>query len=258
LALGGVLVTASLAGATARADELTPLEKQWLGAGWPVVDYARHTGLPLDIVVLPKAEPGAAPVSMGFQDGRCLLVLATRGNPDAETELASLDPALRPAIVEAMFAHELGHCWRQSRREWHVWPDGFREPEGAPAATPASATVATAMAEAAAHPSLRAASGPAAASVDEAMALQDQRDARREEAFADLAGLAWTRWRHPAQYERVFDWMHDYRGDDAVPGAPHDTVAWLARARDPRSLDGDASPFDRAYVLWRQGMLAGD
>jgi hypothetical protein len=198
------------------------------------VDYAQQVSLPLDIVVLPQSQPGDVPLAMGFEGGRCLLVLSMRGNPEAESDVAGLDASLRPVVVEAMFAHELAHCWRQAHGQWHAWPPGFRE------------AVAT--------------SAPAAASSASAAPPDPQtlRDARREEAFADLAGLAWTRWRHPGDYARVFAWLQEYRGDAPVPGAQHDTSAWLRRAADPRVFDGDGTPFDRAYGPWRAGLLAGD
>src|SRR5205085_3021007 len=92
----------------AHAGELTELEMRWLKAGWPVVAFAKEQKLPLDIVVQPQAKPGDAPIAMGYVDQRCKLVLSMRGNPDAESTLAQIDPALIGPVVEAMVAHELG------------------------------------------------------------------------------------------------------------------------------------------------------
>src|SRR5690242_808008 len=108
------LLTAALAlvAVAVHADEVTSTEMRWLRAGWPVIGYAKSQQLPLDISVQPQAHPGDAPLAMAYVDGRCKLVLAMRGNPDAESTLAQIEPALLGPVVEAMVAHELGHCWR--------------------------------------------------------------------------------------------------------------------------------------------------
>src|SRR5437763_11304 len=115
------------AGPAAFAADLSDIETRWLKAGWPVVAFAKEQQLPLDIVVQPQAKPGDAPLAMGFVDGRCKLVLAMRGNPEAEKTLASIEPALLSPLVEAMVAHELGHCWRYVHGAWHTLPVGVRD-----------------------------------------------------------------------------------------------------------------------------------
>ena len=109
----------------ARAAQLTELETRWLQAGAPVIAYAREQRLPLDVVVEPQARPGDAPLAMGFLKSRCKLVLALRGNPAGEDTLARIEPALLQPVLEAMFAHELGHCWRYVHGAWHTLPAGF-------------------------------------------------------------------------------------------------------------------------------------
>ena len=110
------LVFAALALAATRAvpaaADLTDTEQRWLAGATPPVMWAIQQGMPVDVVVLPRAEPGAAPLAMGYEDGRCKLVLAMRGNPAAETTLASIPAPLLQAALEAMTAHEIGHCQR--------------------------------------------------------------------------------------------------------------------------------------------------
>lgn len=114
-----------LAGTAAAQASLTETEARWLKLGWPAVTYAREQGLPLDIVVQPQPTPGYAPLAMAFIDGRCKLVLSMRGNPEAQSSLEAIPPDLLQPVVEAMAAHELGHCWRYVRGAWHTLPAGF-------------------------------------------------------------------------------------------------------------------------------------
>lgn len=221
----------ALASIASQAADLTETEMRWLKHGWPVVTYAKQQQLPLDISVQPQARPGDAPLAMGFVDGRCKLVLAMRGNPDADATLAQIEPALLPAAVEAMFAHELGHCWRYVHGAWHTLPAGF---------------VDTGDDDAHGDPEL-------------VRLRRDMRETRREEGFADLVGLAWTLSNHPARYGEVHAWMEKVRDDQPVSGAHHDTRAWLRLARDPAALgSAGTTPFERVLVLWRKGLLSPD
>lgn len=225
-----VLALAAAAAAPARAADLTATEMRWLKAGWPAITYAKAQRLPLDIVVQPASKPGDAPLAMGFVDERCKLVLAMRGNPEAEATLARIEPDLLDAVVEAMVAHELGHCWRYVHGAWHTLPAGFVDlSEGAPQPDPEFARL-----------------------------RHDMRETRREEGFADLVGLAWTQSHHPGQYARVHAWLSSVRDDQPVPGAHHDTRAWLRLARDPAAFDPGDDPFERVRSLWQRGLLAED
>jgi len=225
LAVVFALACSSLPG---QAADLTELETRWLQAGWPVVSYARQQALPLDIVVQPAARPGEPPLAMGFVDARCKLVLSMRGNPDAQATLDDIPAELLGPVVEAMTAHELGHCWRYVQGAWHTPPAGFTD----------------------AHDT-------AADDATLAAMKRDMRATRWEEGFADLVGLAWTQSRHPAQYRAVHDWFERFRADQPVPGAHHDTRAWLRRAADPAVLRQGATPFDQAMPVWRSEVDAG-
>ena len=215
--LAGLIVS----GASAQPG-LTGLETRWLRAAAPVLDYARQIKLPVDIIVQPVAKPGDVPFAMGFVGGRCKLVLSMRGNPQAEDVLAREPEAGRAVLIEAMTAHEIGHCWRYAQGHWHVLPAGFVE-LGAP----------------------------------DVLAME-MRDTRREEGFSDLAALAWTHWRHPADYARVHAWLGQVRATPQAGGS-HDTGTWIALAGDAAVFAGAGrgAPFEQAEPVWKRG-LSGD
>lgn len=208
-----------------QAADLTPLETRWLQGMWPMVTHARQAlALPLDVVVQPQDAPGAAPLALGFVDGRCKLVLSMRGNAEGQRQLDALDPALLGAALELMAAHEVGHCRRYLDGAWFHLPAGFT-----------------------------AARAPDTLAADLQQAWLDMRATRREEAYGDLVGLAWARERHPALYARLHAWLVKERSADVVPGSHHDTLRWLALARDAGSF-GDKPLFEAADLLWQRGL----
>lgn len=218
------LLSATLTQA-AHATGLTALETRWLQGIAPVVGHARQVlGLPLDVVVQPQDTPGLAPLSLGFVDGRCKLVLSMRGNPEGQRQIDAIAPELLGPALELMAAHELGHCQRYLDGAWHGMPAGFV-----------------------------AAKAPDSLSSDLQRAWLDMRSTRREEAYGDLVGLAWTQARHPALYARLHAWLVAERTADRVPGSHHDTLDWLALARDPAALGGSAM-FDAARQVWERGL----
>ncbi len=127
-----------------------------------MLEYSKSIALPVDIIVQPKAPAGAVPLAMGFDKGRCKLVLSMRGNPGAEKVLANVPADKQALLIEAMAAHELAHCWRYAQGEWHLLPAGFVETGHETSHDPELLAAAKAM-----------------------------RDTRREEGFADLVALAW-------------------------------------------------------------------
>ena len=200
------------------APALSVLETRWLKAGAPVIAYARTQGLPLDIVVQPQDAPGAVPLALGFEGGRCKLVLSMRGNAQAETVLQGVPADRHGLMIEAMTAHEIGHCQRYAQGDWHALPMGFVERAGKPQA-------------------------------------QQMLETRREEGYADLVALAWMHARHGELYQEVLAWMGAVRGAESGAGGSHDTRAWLALAGDGTVFEGAASsPFEQAGLLWRQGL----
>ena len=217
-----------LATSAGLAADLTHTEIRWLKGVWPVVIFARASGLPLDIVVQPQPTPGAAPLALGFVDGRCKLVLSMRGNAEADATLERLDPVLADATLELMAAHELGHCRRYVDGAWYTLPAGF-----AAAATPEDLS-----------PQLHA-------------AYSEMKAAQREEGFGDLVGLAWTRQRHPQLYARLHTWLVAERSKDLIPGSHHDTRAWLVLAANG-GVFADRSPFAAAAALWPAGLAVDE
>jgi hypothetical protein len=225
LAFTALLVVAH---ASPAAADLTDTERRWLAGATPPVQWALAQGMPIDIVVLPQAQPGAAPIAMGYDEGRCKLVFAMRGNPAAESTLAQIPAPLLQATLEAMTAHEIGHCQRHRSGAFDSLPAGLTDqPDPIEARQPTAEL--------------------------QAMA-REMRITRREEAFADLVGLAWTRAHHAGQFAQVLAWFDEARSDE-TPHGFHDTRHWLALAHAPGVFDDAASPFDQATALWQQGLL---
>lgn len=221
----------------ATAAQLTDVEARWLQAGSAVLAYARQQQLPIDIIVQPQAQPGAVPLAMGFDGGRCKLVLTMRGNPGVENLLQDLPPAQRALMIETMTAHEVAHCWRYAQGAWHSVPGGFQEKMDGSAEDGTR--------EAALAPELRKLS-------------RELRETRREEGYADLVALAWIQRTHPAQYRQVYGWLHQVRVEQPASHVSHDTEAWLALASDGAVFAGGATPFDQARTLWDRGLRLGD
>lgn len=225
LAIAPALLASLACGGTAAA-QLTALETRWLNAASPVLAYAKTLQLPIDIIVQPKAGPNDVPLAMGFADGRCKLVLSMRGNPHAETILVDVPDERRDVLIEAMAAHEVGHCWRYAQGSWHMLPAGFTE------------------------------TGQESAVDEKLLALSKQmRETRREEGFSDLVALAWTQRQHPEQYAHVYAWMRQVRDDQPTSHGSHDTRAWLQLAPRGSAFAADAGPFEQATMLWRKGLL---
>lgn len=215
-----------LLSASASAAQLTELETRWLNAAQPVLAYAKTLQLPIDIIVQPKAGPNDVPFAMGFADGRCKLVLSMRGNPNAEAIFADVPHARQDVLIEAMTAHEVGHCWRYAQGSWHALPAGFTEV------------------------------GHEVSDNPELLALSKQmRETRREEGYSDLVALAWTQRNHPQQYGHVYGWLRKVRDDQPTSHGSHDTRAWLKLAERGSAFGEHGTPFDQAAALWSEGLL---
>ena len=210
--------TLSVAGAS-----LTERETTWLAAGLPVLRYAARESLAIDVVVQPDDQPGVSPVAMGIRKGRCTLVVSMRGNAEIEPLSKSVPPTLFVPVAQAIFAHEVAHCWRFMRGGRHSAP---------PVPFDAAGVEPTALARAA----------------------HEMRLTRREEGYADLVGLAWTLQAHAGQYEQVRAWLAAYRRDPAIQGDHHDTGLWIDLARDKAAFAPAANVFLQANGVWERGL----
>lgn len=216
-----------LAATTVSAADLTAQETTWLRAAAPVLTYAQQLKLPIDIIVQPEAKAGDVPLAMGFDKDRCKLVLSLRGNPDANKVLAGVPDDARGELIEAMAAHEIGHCYRYAQGAWHSLPAGFVEVGEQTASDPSLLRVA-----------------------------KEMRETRREEGYADLVALAWIEHSHPQDYARIYRWLDGVRKVQPVAGGSHDTRAWVRLAADAGVFGKDESPFEAAMPLWRNGLVA--
>lgn len=215
-----------ISSAACAAASLTELEVRWLKAAAPVLTYSKGIKLPIDIIVQPQARPGDVPLAMGFDGGRCKLVLSMRGNPAAEAVLKNVPEAEQALLIEAMTAHEVGHCWRHVQGVWRALPAGFTE-----------------VGEEYAHDKVL---------LEESKALREH---RREEGYADLVALAWTKRRHPDQYGRVYGWFESVRGENPEVRTAHDTWAWVKLAKDGSVFHAAATPFEDVHAAWSRGLL---
>jgi hypothetical protein len=80
---------------------------------------------------------------------------------------------------------------------------------------------------------------------------------QREEAYADLVGLAWTQRHHAALYGRVHAWLVSERLLSRQRGPGHDTLAWANLAARADRF-GSRSVFAEADALWRQAAASAD
>ncbi|WP_431259241.1 hypothetical protein ACQ86G_02940 [Roseateles chitinivorans] len=224
-ALAALAAALPVVSTTAHAAGLTPLEQRWIAGMSPVLQHAKTAGMPVDVVVQPQDAPEAAPLALGFKDGRCKLVLSLRGNPESEATMRRLPAGLEDSALELMAAHELGHCRRYLDGAWFNLPAGF-------SSTPA----------------------PEGLSPELLRAYLSMKSARREEGYGDLVGLGWTAQRHPDQYAALHAWLMQERSRDLLPGSHHDTLAWLKLARDAKALGSAPSMFEAAAPLWAQAL----
>ena len=209
------------------APRLTTTEQIWLQAALPVLRFAREQRLPLDIVVQPQPTPGEVPLGMAEVDGRCKLVLSMRGNEQAQAALDGMPPDLVGTIVESLAAHELAHCWRHLQHAWGSLPAGLHEVALGGRVTAAQVEL-----------------------------LEGMWRQRREEAYADLVGLAWTLQHHPDRFAAVQAWYVQLRSVQAVDTGPHDTRLWVSLAADPARFGPTGSVFEQAEPLWIAGLRA--
>jgi len=227
----------------ASTPALTETEMRWLQAAWPVLLYARSIALPVDVVVQPQSAPFLPPMGLAWVGGRCKFVLSLRDNPEVPATHARLEPELFDAALQLMAAHELGHCARHVRGEFSVNAYTADAADAATGTNSGADEVAGATSIAGGSESGRAMS----------FALATQ----REEAYADLVGLAWTKRHHPKLYGRVHAWLVSERLLSRQRGPAHDTLAWTRLASRAERF-GSRSVFAEADALWMQSTANAD
>jgi len=225
----------------ASTPALTDTEMRWLQAAWPVLLYARTIGLPVDVVVQPQSAPFLPPMGLAWVGGRCKFVLSLRDNPEVPATHARLEPELFDAALQLMAAHELGHCARHVRGEFSV---------SAHAADAADAATGI-------HSSANQAAAAAAGGSEGGRAVSFALATQREEAYADLVGLAWTQRHHARLYGRVHAWLISERLLSRQRGPAHDTLAWTQLASRAEHF-GRRSVFAEADALWMQTTASAD
>jgi len=224
----GLAAALACTGPASAAVDLSATELAWLRAAAPVLAFARAEQMPLHVLVQPQDTPGQTPMGMAFIEGRCVLVLSMRGNPEAQATLDRMPPGLQGPVVEAIAAHELGHCWRHLQQTWGTLPSGLVELSGFSHVT-----------------------------AEQEVLLKDMWRTRREEGFADLVGLAWTLQHHPQHYAAVHAWHVRERADPPLDTGPHDTRVWIRLAQDAAAFAPSGSVFERVLALWQAGLVAG-
>ncbi len=183
---------------------------------WPtvvrgVVARAEFQALPLSVEVSAKAQQGS-PLSMEWREGRCVLLVRTHRNPQAQALLELAAPSARTLFMQAVAVHELAHCYRTQDK-----------------------------------PELLAALFSLAERAERQSDLTPQleQDIRREETFADVAALAWAEREDEARYPDVLSAFERLREDPRFTGPRHDTRLALARIRRFGMLYGETA-FDAA------------
>jgi hypothetical protein len=171
--------------------------------------------LPLQVRPPPAHASGGSPIEMQLQAGECLLHLRTRGHPLAKLLLGMAGQQERLWWMRVVLVHEIAHCWRWQEHG----PDLLQM------------VALTSQAEA-----------------DPRAVRQAARQHQREEAFADVAALAWVQRVAPTQFGAMLDAFQRLRSDPRLSSGPHDTRLALERLRRDGVPTGLA-PFQAASVL---------
>jgi hypothetical protein len=224
-----MLTSAGSQGALAAGESsLTVQETYWLQSALPVLTYAKEMGLPISITVQPQAAPEATPVALGMANGVCKLIFSMRGNEIVGTLLEGVPTGEQGFMIEAIIAHEIGHCWRHIRSKWNSVPDGYKEP--------------------AEKKGIRA---------DLLVDIKAARVQQREEGYADLVALFWIKKNHPSAFAEVYEWLLNKREKTAAQSIynTNNTTEFLKSVRGMMTIDTNETPFDRAQVVWEKILL---
>jgi hypothetical protein len=197
-------------------SSLTAQETYWVQSALPVLTYAKEMGLPISITVQPQPEPEAMPVALGMANGVCMLIFSMRGNELVETLLEGVPTDEQSFMIEAILAHEIGHCWRHVHSKWNTVPEGYKEPA-------------------------------------EEKGIKAARFQQREEGYADLAALFWIKKNHPAAFADVYEWLLNKR--EKMAAQPIYNTKEFLKAVQSMTIEANETPFYRAQVVWEKIVL---
>ena len=205
---------------------LTTTELTWLAAAAPALAFSRAQQLPLSVMVQTQTTAGQSPMGLAVIGDHCVLALAVRGKPEAQARLDRIAPGWRNPAIEAIAAHELGHCWRHLQHTGGTLLSGLIDSNGFSQASDGAADL-----------------------------LKNMWRTRPDNGVADRVGLAWTLQRQPSRYGEVHAWQAGLRADQAVDTGPHDTRVWVRLAEDKAAFKPAGSLFEQAESLWQAGLL---
>lgn len=224
-----ILASTSLHVALAAGESsLTAQETYWLQSALPVLTYAKEMGLPISITVQPQAAPEATPVALGMANGVCKLIFSMRGNELVETLLEGVPTDEQGFMIEAILAHEIGHCWRHVHSKWESVPEGYKEP-----------------------------AEKKGISKDLLVKIKAARIQQREEGYADLVALFWIKKNHPSAFAHVYEWLLNKREKTAAQSIynTNNTTEFLKAVQSMMTIEANETPFYRAQVVWEKIVL---
>lgn len=192
--------------------------QDWATLAAELLQRPEFEALPLELRLESAGSTGGSPIEVALQPGLCVLHLRTQGHPATARLLALAAPDDRTLWMQAILVHEIAHCWRAQ--------------EDPPAMERLAALAALAGTPEARTQAIR----------------QARHQRQREEAFADVAALAWVQRVAPARFARLLDGFQRLRGDLRLSGGPHDTRLALERLRRDGLAPGLA-PFPAASAL---------
>ncbi|MBP8270303.1 MAG: hypothetical protein KAX42_00375 [Sphaerotilus sp.] len=198
--------------------------QDWEQVAAELLQRPEFKALPLQIRTTRVQSLGGSPIEVELQTGLCMLHLRTRGHP-ATTQLLALAPRQDHTLwMQAILVHEIAHCWR-----WQ---------EDAPALQKLAALTS--------HPQ-----------ADPRTVRQAVRQHQREEAFADVAALAWVQRVAPEHFQSLLDTFQRLRSDLRLSVGAHDTRLALERVRRVGFPPG-VPPFQAASMLLERVQAGSD
>lgn len=179
-------------------------EAQWIEAARQAVAYGQQRGMPISLQIEQgDGLPGHTPMGLASENGHCTLLVSARNNPTADKLSAMIDPPLLELFLAGAAIHELGHCYRRL--------NGYPHNEKL---LPIVAWMAPVKA-------------------------WFNRRVLTEEAYADMAEVAWLARYHPDRFVPMVQQIAKVRARFREP--KHDTLPWLeiALAEGPFDSPGD-------------------